>query len=290
MEHLNMEELKSPYTQDRMIGDALSLTPDNEESSEIVSSTASPLARDTLFANAIAPEREAETVAGSPMTSDRILSDAVKTARSAGPAIEVIPLTVTENTTYTAEEGKAFNPVVGNVANTYTAEDEGKVVSDGALVEQGILSVFENGDVDTTLIKTLNVSVEQAQLRTQAGKLNNPFGETISFLAVISGNNANETVGITFNFNGGTYELLLTGRINGGGVQSLKFTGSELTGAALDNFLAICYTYDPDQETWDAAAEQTTISGSTATVTDLSSYLSTIDSVLTMIWHPVSAQ
>ena len=78
-----------------------------------------------------------------------------------GGGIEVESLSITENGTYTAEEGKAYSPVNVNVPNTYAAGDEGKVVSNGALVAQTSDSVTENGTVDTTLISSLEVNVPQ---------------------------------------------------------------------------------------------------------------------------------
>ena len=46
-----------------------------------------------------------------------------------------------------------------NVPNSYSAGDEGKVVSNGALVAQSSDSVTQNGTVDTTLINSLTVNV-----------------------------------------------------------------------------------------------------------------------------------
>ena len=46
-----------------------------------------------------------------------------------------------------------------NVPNNFTAEDEGKVVSNGTLAVQGTDTVTENGTYDTTLIKSLEVNV-----------------------------------------------------------------------------------------------------------------------------------
>lgn len=76
-----------------------------------------------------------------------------------GGGAEVEALTVTQNDIYIAQEGKAYSPVTVNVPNTYAAGDEGKVVSNGALVNQSSSSVTENGTVDTTLINSLNVNV-----------------------------------------------------------------------------------------------------------------------------------
>ena len=46
-----------------------------------------------------------------------------------------------------------------NVPNSYTASDEGKVVSNGTLVSQTSDTVTQNGTVDTTLINSLTVNV-----------------------------------------------------------------------------------------------------------------------------------
>lgn len=78
-----------------------------------------------------------------------------------GGGVEVESLSVTANSTYTAPEGKAYSPVTVNVPNSYAAGDEGKVVSNGALVAQTSNSVTENGTVDTTLINSLTVNVPQ---------------------------------------------------------------------------------------------------------------------------------
>lgn len=62
--------------------------------------------------------------------------------------------TTTENV-----ESYASAEIIVSVPNTYTQSDEGKVVSNGALVSQGSDTVTENGTVDTTLISSLLVSV-----------------------------------------------------------------------------------------------------------------------------------
>lgn len=76
-----------------------------------------------------------------------------------GSSVTVESLSVTENGTTTAPTGKAYSPVVVNVPNSYSAGDEGKVVSNGALVSQTSDTVTQNGTVDTTLINSLLVNV-----------------------------------------------------------------------------------------------------------------------------------
>lgn len=76
-----------------------------------------------------------------------------------GGDITVEELNVTENGTTTAPAGKAYSPVTVSVPNSYTAGDEGKVVSNGALVAQTSDTVTANDTYDTTLINSLTVNV-----------------------------------------------------------------------------------------------------------------------------------
>lgn len=76
-----------------------------------------------------------------------------------GSSVTVESLTVATNDTYTAPAGKAYSPVTVNVPNSYSAGDEGKVVSNGALVAQSSDTVTENDTYDTTLINSLTVNV-----------------------------------------------------------------------------------------------------------------------------------
>ena len=76
------------------------------------------------------------------------------------PQTTVESLSVTENGTTTAPSGKAYSPVVVSVPNTYSAGDEGKVVSNGALVAQTAhAEVTSNGTIDTTLNNSVVVNV-----------------------------------------------------------------------------------------------------------------------------------
>ena len=69
--------------------------------------------------------------------------------------------TITQNGTYNASSDSAdgYSSVTVAVPNSYAAGDEGKVVSNGALVAQGSDTVTQNGTVDTTLISSLLVNV-----------------------------------------------------------------------------------------------------------------------------------
>ena len=71
-------------------------------------------------------------------------------------------LNVAENGTTNAPDGVAYNKVVANVPNSYDSGDEGKVVSNGALVSQTAhAEVTQNGTIDTTLNNSVVVNVPQ---------------------------------------------------------------------------------------------------------------------------------
>ena len=77
-----------------------------------------------------------------------------------GGDVTVESKSITSNGTYTAPTGKAYSPVTVNVANSYAAGDEGKVVSSGALVSQTAhAEVTQNGTIDTTLNNSVVVNV-----------------------------------------------------------------------------------------------------------------------------------
>ena len=82
-------------------------------------------------------------------------------------SITLVTLNVSQNGTTNAPSGTAYNKVVANVPNTYAASDEGKVVSNGALVSQTAhAEVTQNGTIDTTLNNSVTVNVPQGSTPT----------------------------------------------------------------------------------------------------------------------------
>lgn len=84
-------------------------------------------------------------------------------------SIVLINKNITENGTYNAASDNAdgYKRVVANVPNTYAASDEGKVVSNGALVSQTEhAEVTANGTIDTTLNNRVVVNVPQGSIPT----------------------------------------------------------------------------------------------------------------------------
>lgn len=78
----------------------------------------------------------------------------------------LISKTILSNGTYNASEDEAdgYDNVSVDVPNSYSAADEGKVVSSGALVSQGIMSVSSNSIYDTTLFSQVSVAIPAASL------------------------------------------------------------------------------------------------------------------------------
>lgn len=69
-------------------------------------------------------------------------------------------ISITENGTTTEDvTSYASASITANVPNSYTASDEGKVVSNGSLVSQSSATYTENDTYDTTLIDEVTVNV-----------------------------------------------------------------------------------------------------------------------------------
>lgn len=105
----------------------------------------------TAIANAIRGKLGVETSYKPGQMADAIASIPV-------PALET--KSITENGTYTPSTGKnGFSSVTVDVPNSYVAEDEGKVVSEGELVSQTSVTKTENGTYDTTLNNEVVINV-----------------------------------------------------------------------------------------------------------------------------------
>lgn len=94
-----------------------------------------------------------------------------KKAGGGGGEAVLINKNIDANGTYNASSDNAdgYRKVEVAVPNSYAAGDEGKVVSNGALVTQGSDTVTENDTYDTTLIKSLTVNVSGGGSSIQSG-------------------------------------------------------------------------------------------------------------------------
>lgn len=81
-------------------------------------------------------------------------------------------ISITQNGTTTEDiEWYEDAELTVNVPNTYTASDEGKVVSSGALVGQTSRNITANGTVDTTLNNEVVVAVPNSYTQADEGKV-----------------------------------------------------------------------------------------------------------------------
>ena len=88
-----------------------------------------------------------------------------KDTSSGGGSATLIEKSISVNGTYNASDDDAdgYSSVSVSVPNTYTAEDEGKVVDNGSLVAQTAMSteITANDTYDTTLYNSVTVNVPQ---------------------------------------------------------------------------------------------------------------------------------
>ena len=99
---------------------------------------------------------------------------------------------ITSNGTYTPSDGKnGFSEVTVNVPNSYEESDEGKVVSEGALVAQTSATKNANGTYDTTLNDEVVVNVPNSYSQSDEGKV-------VSSGALVSQTSATKTANGTY--------------------------------------------------------------------------------------------
>lgn len=129
------------------------------------------------MAQVIVTESSLENIAGA-IRSKLGTQATYKPAQMAGaiaqihgdPVLE--ELTTNANGTFTPSSGKdGFSRAIVNVANSYSASDEGKVVSNGALVGQSLQGINANGTYNTTLKNEVVVNVPNSYSASDEGKV-----------------------------------------------------------------------------------------------------------------------
>lgn len=100
-----------------------------------------------------------------------------KKAGGGGGEAVLVNKDISANGTYNASSDSAdgYKKVVVDVPNTYAAGDEGKVVSNGALVGQTSASYTANGTYDTTLIDSATVDVPSGYTADEFASGNMPY-------------------------------------------------------------------------------------------------------------------
>lgn len=109
-------------------------------------------------------------------------------------------INVSRNGTTTEDVSEyAEASIVANVPNSYSQSDEGKVVSNGALVSQGSTTVLTNGTYDTSAIGSTVVAVDNTYEQADEGKV-------VSNGALVSQTSATKTAN-------GTYDTTLNNQV-----------------------------------------------------------------------------
>lgn len=90
-----------------------------------------------------------------------------------GSSPTLITKSITQNGTYSASDDSAdgYSEVSVDVANSYTAQDEGKVVSSGQLVAQTSTTATANGTINTTTNNEVVVNVPNSYTASDEGKV-----------------------------------------------------------------------------------------------------------------------
>lgn len=108
------------------------------------------------------------------------------------------------------------------VPNSYSAGDEGKVVSNGALVSQGSDTVTSNGTVDTTLIGSLTVNVSGVSWDDIATN-NQPDGVITLTSSTVAENALSRKGSKTWSVYSNTVQTLGYNAFTGGSVKKVCF-------------------------------------------------------------------
>lgn len=100
------------------------------------------------------------------------MAEAIEDIHTADEVV-LVSKSISANGTYNpaSDSADGYSGVTVNVPNTYTAADEGKVVSSGALVAQESQNVSQNGTYDTTLKNQVVVAVPNSYSASDEGKV-----------------------------------------------------------------------------------------------------------------------
>lgn len=181
-----------------------------------------------------------------------------------GGSATLIDKTITANGTYNASDDSAdgYKKVVAAVPNTYSAADEGKVVSSGALVSQSSQNIGSNGTYDTTLKNEVVVSVPNTYSAGDEGKVVSNGALVSQTSDTVTANDTYDTTlinSLTVNVSGGGRDYALeasligktfSGVYSNSAVQTVGRDGlarmSAMTGVDLPNCTTIydsCFRY-----------------------------------------------
>ena len=166
-----------------------------------------------------------------------------------GDTPTLIDKTISANGTYNASDDEAdgYKKVVANVPNTYASGDEGKVVSNGALVAQSSVTKTANGTYDTTLNDEVVVNVPQP---TGNIDITSMAQTDVSGYATAQVVDADLVAG---NIKKDINILGVTGTYEGGGGGGYTLLGSvEVSLASVTSSSSTLYTFENLAGSWDS--------------------------------------
>lgn len=194
------------------------------------------------------------------LTEGKYLEDDLTLTDVSGSGATLITKNVSANGTYNASSDSAdgYSQVNVAVPNTYTNADEGKVVSDGALVAQTSKSINSNGTHSTVTNNQVVVAVPNSYSQSDEGKVVSNGALVAQTSDTVTANDTYDTTlinSLTVNVSGGggdnTKWLNLVGRtgtsFEDDAVETLgarAFGGwSSLTTLSLPNLISLVGSY-----------------------------------------------
>ena len=178
------------------------------------------------------------------LTEGKYLEDDLTLTDVSGGGSTLITKNISANGTYNASSDSAdgYSQVTVAVPNTYTAGDEGKVVSSGALVSQSSTTKNANGTYDTTLNNEVVISVPNSYSAADEGKVVSNGALVAQTSDTVTTNDTYDTTlinSLTVNVSGGggiSLDDIASGAEPSG---ALTFTGTTIANYAFERRTAI---------------------------------------------------
>ena len=166
------------------------------------------------------------------LTEGKYLEDDLTLTDVSGGGSTLITKSISANGTYNASSDSAdgYSQVTVAVPNTYTAGDEGKVVSSGALVSQTSKNINSNGTHSTVTNNQVVVAVPNSYSAGDEGKVVSNGALVAQTSDTVTANDTYDTTlinSLTVNVSGGSGVKKVSGSVTGNGTNDLSISTTE---------------------------------------------------------------
>lgn len=173
------------------------------------------------------------------------MAPAIATISGSGGITPTGTINITENGTHNVTNYASANV---SVSNSYSSSDEGKVVSNGALVVQSSATYTENGTYDTTLKNSVTVDVEGGGSSTEVVSVVDTIDTAGGTIRTITALDISDTTATAEDVASGKYFYTAAGtKTQGtatiGGDDAYKFIDGSLSGEYINNLISSIRNY-----------------------------------------------